>query len=261
MKKILDIGFRKRSLLFAELSSSVYLDFKEIKKELADVNLGIHQYYNIEGSQAYSFFSDHDLIIACRGTELSSIKDIKAALYAWPEKDSNGARIHSGFLWHASKIWPDIYEDLAEAKRKNLTVWFTGHSMGGAISTILSNWCQQSSDLPNPCQLYTYGSPRVAWKKYIDNLSVNHVRWVNNNDIVTHVPPFWTGYKHHGIEFYMNSWGNVRKPSLWQRIKDRVRGAIHGWKNGKLDSFSDHSIEKYIENLETFEKGMETLQK
>ena len=58
----------------------------------------------------------------------------------------------------------------------------------------------------------------------------------------------------------LNTWGNVRKLTGWQRVKDRFRGIWRGIKKGKIDSFSDHSIDAYVEHTEKASKGLETLQ-
>ena len=50
----------------------------------------------------------------------------------------------------------------------------------------------------------------------------------------------------------MNSFGNVRKLTTWQRVKDRWRGMWTGLKQGKIDNFSDHSMTQYIHNLEAY---------
>jgi triacylglycerol lipase len=95
-------------------------------------------------------------------------------------------------------------------------------------------------------ELYTYGSPRVGWRGYCNSLGVTHHRWVNNNDIVTRVPLKIMGYVHDGEEHYINAYGKLRQPTGWQRVKDRFRGIWFGLKQGKIDSFSDHSIGGYV---------------
>ena len=59
------------------------------------------------------------------------------------------------------------------------------------------------------------------------------------------------GYKHHGTKHYINAYGNIRNLTSWQRIKDKLRGLWMGLKAGKVDSFSDHSIDEYIKHIET----------
>jgi len=79
---------------------------------------------------------------------------------------------------------------------------------------------------------------------------MEHYRWVNNNDLVTHVPPAWAGYRHTGKEMYINAYGRVRPVTGWQRTKDRLRGLYMGLKEGSIDSFSDHSMSRYIEYIQ-----------
>ena len=259
MQQLIKMKFSERSLFFAEMSAYAYLDNSEIKEKISDSEFQLLNAYDTDGSQAYSFASDTDLIIACRGTEADCWADIRADLRAWPEKSPYG-RVHSGFSWHVDKIWEKIIADLEIAKERGLKIWFTGHSLGAAMTTILASRCWHCDNLPNPVQLYTYGSPRVGWKKYVNTLAVNHIRWVNNNDIVAHVPPCFLGYRHHGSQYYLNTWGNVRSPSGWQRIKDKIRGMVLSWKDGEVDSFTDHSITQYINHLQNYSDDLENLQ-
>ena len=129
------------------------------------------------------------------------------------------------------------------------------------MATIMASRCMFYASVPDPEELYTYGSPRVGWRKYVKSLGVVHHRWVNNNDIVTTVPPNFMGFVHHGEEHYLNAFGNVRKPTKWQRFKDKWRGIWMGLKKGGIDSFSDHSMTNYIAYLEMYASGKENSQK
>ena len=40
-------------------------------------------------------------------------------------------------------------------------------------------------------EVAAFGSPRVGTKRYIQHAKVRHLRWVDNNDMVTRVPPRW----------------------------------------------------------------------
>ena len=137
-----------------------------------------------------------------------------------------------------------------EKKNETTKLWFCGHSLGAAMATIMASRCMYESTLMNPECLFTYGSPRVGWRKYVKSLGVNHHRFVNNNDIVTRVPMRVMGYVHHGTEHYMNAHGEIWegfKP--WRRFKDRMRGMWMGLKTLSIDNFSDHSMVNYIENI------------
>jgi triacylglycerol lipase len=119
------------------------------------------------------------------------------------------------------------------------------------MATIMAARCMADPEVVDPVQLYTYGSPRVGWPAYVKSLKIDHIRWVNNNDIVTRVPFRIMGYRHHGIEKYINSMGDVTPPSLLSnRFSDRMKGMWMGLKKGSIDNFADHSMVNYIEYLE-----------
>ena len=121
------------------------------------------------------------------------------------------------------------------------------------MATIMSSRCLHNKELNNPVELYTFGSPRVGWRGYVKSLGVTHHRWKNNNDIVTTVPLWIMGYIHHGNEHYLNAYGNYRSPTGWQLCKDKWRGIWMGLKQGKIDSFGDHSMVDYIKHIENID--------
>jgi len=250
---IKDLNLKERSLLFARLSAIAYGDLKEVKKQAKELGFTTVEFYNKDGAQAYRFQNRHDLVIACRGTEPTCFNDIKADLKAIPVMAETVSRVHRGFKKEVDDLWPMIVEDLL-AKRAKQSLWFTGHSLGAAMATIMASRCLYCEKLPDPEELYTYGSPRVGWKGYVVHLGVEHHRWVNNNDVVTRVPLALMGYRHHGTEHYMNAYGQVRKNTGWQRVKDRWRGFVMGIKKGSIDNFSDHSMVNYIANIEAWNK-------
>lgn len=252
MSGIIDLDFKQRSLLFAKLSSIAYGSMKEVKSQAKELGFTTIEFYNRDGAQAYRFMNKNDLVIACRGTQPSEFSDIAADLKAVPVLAETISRVHKGFKEEVDDLWPMICEDIDRKVNLKKNLWFCGHSLGAAMATIMASRCLYNENLNNPVELYTYGSPRVGWKGYVVHLGVVHHRWKNNNDIVTTVPPRFMGYKHHGTEHYMNAYGKVRKLTAWQLVKDKWRGIWMGLKQGKVDSFDDHSIDLYISNLETY---------
>jgi len=256
------LSFPDRSLLFAKLSSIAYNDnIKEVKKQVRSLGFTTVEFYNKDGAQAYRFMNKDDLVIACRGTQPSEFNDIKADLNAVPVVAETVSRVHKGFKAEVDELWPMVCDDMTRTSNHDKKVWFCGHSLGAAMATIMASRCFYYASVPNPQELYTYGSPRVGWSKYVKSLGVVHHRWVNNNDIVTRVPLSIMGYTHHGEEHYMNAFGNVRKPTGWQRFKDRMRGMWMGLKAGSIDNFSDHGMNFYIANLEMYASSKENSQK
>jgi triacylglycerol lipase len=257
---ISEMNFKERSLLFAKLASIAYSNTKEAKKQAKKLGFTTTEFYEKDGAQAYRFMNKEDLVIACRGTQPSEFNDIKADLKAIPVMAETVSRVHRGFKAEVDELWPMVEEDILRTVNVGKTLWFCGHSLGAAMATIMASRCMHNIELNDPVELYTYGSPRVGWRGYCKSLNVTHHRWVNNNDIVTRVPLRIMGYKHHGEEHYMNAYGNVRKPTGWQRFKDRMRGMWMGIKAGSIDNFSDHGMNFYIANLEMHAQGKENVQ-
>jgi len=257
---ITEMEFKQRSLLFAKLAEISYNDnIKEVKKQVKELGFTQVEFYNRDGAQAYRFANKTDMVISCRGTQPTCMNDIAADLKAVPVVAETVSRVHQGFKAEVDDLWPMVLEDLV-AKPLKQKLWFCGHSLGAAMATIMASRCMYEEAVPDPQELYTYGSPRVGWKGYVVHLGVQHHRWVNNNDVVTRVPPRLMGYKHHGEEHYLNAYGNVRKMTGMQRFKDRMRGLWMGLKRGGVDSFSDHSMTNYINYLEFYAKGKENSQ-
>jgi len=246
-----NMTFKQRSLLFAQLAQIAYCDEKEAKSQARKLGFTTIEFYELNGAQAYRFMNKHDIVIACRGTEPTELNDISADLKAAPVIADTIGRVHQGFKDEVDELWPMVKEDLKRVG-KTRNGWFCGHSLGAAMATLMASRCEDDPEAPNIEELYTYGSPRVGWRKFVNSLDVVHHRWVNNNDIVTRVPLAIMGYKHDGTEHYMNAYGNVRKMTGWQRIKDRWRGMWMGIKTGTVDNFGDHSMTNYIANLEKY---------
>jgi triacylglycerol lipase len=243
------MNFKERSLLFANLASIAYSNIKDATKQAKKLGFTTTEFYERDGAQAYRFMNKHDLVIACRGTQPTEFNDISADLKAMPVMAETVSRVHRGFKAEVDELWPMISEDIARKANLGKTLWFCGHSLGAAMATIMASRCMHDIELNDPVELYTFGSPRVGWKKYCNSLNVVHHRWKNNNDIVTTVPLALMGYIHHGTQHYLNAYGKYRKPTGWQMIKDRWRGIWMGLKKGKIDSFGDHSMVEYIKHI------------
>lgn len=247
------LSFKEKSLLFAELSSLAYADEKTAFALAKKMGFNKNEFYNKSGAQAYRFMNKYDCVIACRGTQPNEFNDIKADLRSTPVIAETVSRVHAGFKAEVDELWPMIQEDLNQKENKKV-LWFCGHSLGAGMATIMSSRCLYTKELSDPIELYTYGSPRVGYRKYCNSLGVVHHRWVNNNDIVTRVPLMIMGYRHHGTEHYMNAYGKVTKPTGMRKVWDRLLGFLMGLKKLRIDSFSDHSMDCYINNIKNMKE-------
>lgn len=95
---------------------------------------------------------------------------------AWPA----GGRVHRGFKTILMGIWETI---AAALKTVDKPLFFTGHSLGGALATM-------AASLHPPHAVYTFGAPRIGDAEFARNLAgVAVFNVFNPRDIVTHLPP------------------------------------------------------------------------
>ncbi len=243
---ISELSFLRKSLLFAEISMISYLSVDECNIAAGKLGFTDGKFFDCGGSQAYWFQNEHDSVIVIRGTEARDWNDIKADANALTALAETVGKVHRGFKTEVDEIWPHIEKELEKNEK---TLWFCGHSLGGAMATICAGRCMISYIKSEPEALFTFGSPRVGCKRFVNHIKMDHFRWVNNNDIVTRVPPVWLGYRHSGNEIYLDRLGRMKQISGWSRLTDRLRGFLSGLRKFRLDQLSDHSSLDYIDNI------------
>jgi len=220
----------------ARLASNAYLDSKAWSKKEGYTG---HKFLDIDGAQCHIVWNKEEIVLCFRGTEPDEISDILADLNAIPRGAMTHGWVHSGFRNELDKLWESIVEVLNKHQKKPL--YICGHSLGAAMATIA---CSRIEEFRKVEHLTTFGSPRAGTRKFVKHIETPHTRVVNNNDVVTRVPLWIMGYKHHGNLTYINFYGNVRKLTPWQMIKDKWRG----WKSNALDGVADHGMGNYVRN-------------
>ena len=252
-----DMSYRERCLLLSMFAHQCYCEPKNLLKkrpgikDLAPLKKFLNKplpptYIDVEGAQAYVMSDSKDVLIACRGTEPTQLNDILADLKMFPVKHHLGGRVHRGFYAEYDKVIPGIKDALKKHNKKgDKTVWVTGHSLGGAMAVLVA------AELQPDGGLHTFGQPRVGNAEFLKCLdNVKYYRYRNNNDVVTAVPPSWLFFRHGGVLRYINTYGNIRKATYWQRFKDKCRGHWQALKSFNLiDGFADHSMGLYHEYL------------
>jgi hypothetical protein len=206
------------ALFFANLSKQSYNDSITV------------QGYSVElfsncFAQAFLLESETEQIIVFRGTDEPEdwIADISFTL-------KKG--IQSGFLRYSELL----LESLGDRLDKNKKLYLTGHSLGGAIAVIFSHLIDRDD-----CVIYSFGSPRIGNKEFVDNVKSTHYRFAAAYDYAPMTPIY--PYRHHGILMYINSKGNiVQDCNIMDIIKDRLTGKFI--KNS-------HDINFYIKSLES----------
>ncbi|KAI9296693.1 alpha/beta-hydrolase [Neoconidiobolus thromboides FSU 785] len=118
--------------------------------------------------------------------------------------------VHTGFKEIIDNILPQISQKIDVLLRTypRYKLLVTGHSLGGAIATLASLKLKYEIGLnDNRIKLYTYGAPRVGDPEFARLLNKHRFvsgRFVNENDVVPHLPAETKGYNHHHREFWVN---------------------------------------------------------
>src|SRR5215213_1094973 len=148
-------------------------------------------------TDCYVAHCDNFVIVAFRGTQVfrpgtdhlkvlrEVLPDLGADAKFCLEDVEGGGCVHSGFRSALDEIWTPLVACLQHLvkERPKRTFWFTGHSLGAALATLAA------ARYPGVRGLYTFGSPLVGDAEFAKRLKVPAYRFVNNNDLVTQVPP------------------------------------------------------------------------
>jgi triacylglycerol lipase len=194
------------------------------------------------------------VLIAMRGTET---RDEQRWQDIWTDLDvrqvdfGSLGQVHRGFRQALRQVKYLVYgklEEIAHKEGTNVELWITGHSLGGALATLLA--ARMVERIENGLNLelgglYTYGSPRVGDYAFAESfteraaaLGASLMRFRHGNDAVTRIPIdtyFIFDFKHVGTPVYIDHDGSVSYDyDPWY---------------GFSGSFSDHYMTEYFGKL------------
>lgn len=185
LSKIIDKGRKSRLHKLIDLAAYDHIKEKEnLIQELKTLNLDIVETFDSKGTQAILVSNGKFLCLAFRGTEATSIKDIKADAKAKTKTCDSCGKIHTGFSDAYDAVRQDIQSILNKPEHANLPLFIAGHSLGGALATIATKKLQTKI-----AACYTFGSPRVGDDAWVCNVKPPIYRVVNAADCVTMLPP------------------------------------------------------------------------
>jgi triacylglycerol lipase len=211
--------------------------------------------FPLQDTQAFTMAGDHMIVTAFRGTQPAEIRDwlSDAATPPWPGPGGTG-RIHYGFGEALDSVFPQVKEALEDLRTGDQTIYFTGHSLGGALAMLAGARLYFEEPRLLADGIYTYGQPRTCDKvlraAHNNAFRDRMYRFVNNNDIVPQVPPEPV-YHHVDAERYIDSSGRIRTtmPALGG-LFDRARGLTADPFAPASDGIRDHFIDHYLDRLE-----------
>ncbi|MCP2331061.1 lipase family protein [Actinoalloteichus caeruleus] len=209
----------------------------------------------IDHTQAFVAASDSMIIVAFRGTEPTQIRDwlTDANAPAGPGPDRRGL-VHLGFSQALASVHPALLATLEEFRDNDQTLWFTGHSLGGALAQLAAAWLYFEDPNLLADGIYTFGQPRTCDRElataYDGAIRARTHRFVNNNDVVPELPPE-PFYRHVERVRYFDSQGRLQeRTTLLGGAVDRLRGHTADPLSPGADALRDHPINRYLECLE-----------
>lgn len=172
------------------------------------------------------------LVVAFRGTETSSFKDLisdfrfmtsklqwrtgnECKLQMTPIAQTPTIRFHDGFKRCYDSIWETVMELVYDITKWNAdwTICVTGHSLGGAVATLcafeFANRRNDDGRSPRVIMM-NFGAPRVGNKEFVrvyGETMKESFRVINQLDII-HRIPFFLNHVNKPVEF--DEEGNVR---------------------------------------------------
>ncbi|KAJ9060458.1 hypothetical protein DSO57_1030699 [Entomophthora muscae] len=163
-----------------------------------------------------------EVIVSVRGlitweNGLNSLKTWKKPINTFSYQNNvrlagtSDTQVHKGFKNTADSISELLNPKLNRllSKHSDYRLQLVGHSLGGAVATLLSIGINQELRIPyERMNLTTYGQPRVgnaAFAQWFNSLPLAMTRVVNENDPVPHIPLILNGFHHTKTELYIHN--------------------------------------------------------
>lgn len=199
--------------------------------------------------------NDLETVVVFRGTR--DFSDWATNLKLWPKKKSEKGMIycvHSGFDSaldvNDCKAGQSAFNYLVELLEPHIShnrkIFFTGHSLGGALAVLAAH---RINKLHENCidSIYTFGQPAVGFGGFsgVYKLGEKTYRICGGMDVVTFLPgPF---YRHVGKQYWVHD-GKVYTDVHWAtRIVKSIILML-------TSLIGDHSMNKYIRYKSFFDK-------
>ena len=233
------------------------------------------RYFNsrVQDTQAFMLKTNDFIVLAFRGSQ--ELKDWQTNFSTRLKRFNLGTtmeplqedmipprgQVHRGFQTAWESVEGNVIRQLQKWKQEqsgDLPLFITGHSLGGALATVAAASLTKQKFIVQG--LYTFGQPRVGDLVFAAEMRLmldgKIFRFVNNNDIVPHIPPPYLPwnpfrlYVHVGQRIYFDFRGNMYPhPNPILRFVDFLVGLLRDAVEPGFDAINDHRMEYYVSNL------------
>lgn len=235
-------------------SHLAYYQPEPIAQTLEAIGMRLTAAFDIRGMQGFSARGEIDGqpigLLSLRGASLQEWDDLRMTLDLFPRQLASRECVHRGFDRASRLIWPLVQRHIDALCRDGIPLYYTGHSLGGAMS-IVSEILQPAS------AVYTFGTPRVGNRAFCASIAgLNIYRVVNCADIVSRLPPQWLfGYRHLRNLYFLNHDGQLQHNPAAAEISRQIRLGRKAYRQVRvhdkvwLRDLADHTIMNYSEGL------------
>ncbi|MGC5000224.1 lipase family protein [Streptomyces sp. DT195] len=162
--------------------------------------------------------------------------------------------VHHGFAEALESVYPAVRDTLAGYRTNGQSVWFTGHSLGGALAMLAGARMYLEEPRLAADGVYAYGQPRTCDRllatAYNKGFRNRMYRFVNNNDVVPQMPPE-PAFTHVNALRYTDSHGKLHESMpVLSSLTDRPRGLTADVLAPAGDGARDHFMDAYLTALE-----------
>ena len=204
------------------------------------------------GTRGFLAYNNDSAVVVFTGTE--DVKDWiqNAQVWTHDKEDVKGCdkeiSIHNGFYRAVRGFANDetLMNRLGQLQTEGKKIYYTGHSLGGALASILAYFTEVNfSDKVNLQGVYTFGQPLTGDRNYQEcfnaKLQNRTFRYVTSEDLVPRARAN-NDYKHVGTPLYFDKEGKLisREETInLEALTDYLKG----------DFLKDHSMDIYNQLL------------
>lgn len=204
-------------------------DQANVQSILAGAGLTACTFIDGGGTSGYIAHNNTDLaIVAFRGTQPDDWHDFFDIARLIPVHWDVG-RVHQGFADALRHVWWSQLSGALNALPSTCRIWLTGHSLGAALASLTAVRLGSRAS-----GVYTFGAPRIGDTTFAAHFNQafqhNSIRYVNDHDVVTHVPPEhvlpWVKYAHTDFLRWIDPDGNVGTTQATEHFVSQLFGEM-----------------------------------
>lgn len=219
------------------------------------------QPFALDGTFGFVASDERNLVIALRGTD--QIIDWVTNLSVSHVRGYGGF-VHGGFAATLDAVWPEILTRVESLLDRGQTIWVTGHSLGGALATLVAARLAEAG--MEPYITCTFGAPRCFDPRAANEYLPRLYRFVNKGDLVPTTPPAftlpWYRYKHSGsltvtLDGERGATTTMEAQDLFRFARWLLSPAVD-WRKNVSKILADHAMSTYMALIRA-ELGPETI--